>query len=103
MVILSYRITYSYLLLLFRVSYGNGLPSEMKIKGVGDGFSKKFGSRKTLVDFHGSRNLVFSVVVCVLQSRIFDGVVSKSRFFDKAVSESRFFGFLFAAFDRLCS
>ena len=46
---------------------------------------KKFGSRKILAVFHGSRSLVFSAVVCVSESRFFDEAVSKSRFFDQQI------------------
>ena len=52
-------------------------------KGVANGLSKKFGSRKILADFHVFRSLVFSAVVCVSESRFFDEAVSKSRFFDQ--------------------
>ena len=41
---------------------------------------KNFGSRKILVEFHGSHSLVFLAVMCV----------SQSRFLFKGVSESRF-------------
>ena len=44
---------------------------------------KKFGSRKILADFYGSRSLVFSAVVCVSESRFLDEAVSKSQFFDQ--------------------
>ena len=46
---------------------------------------KKFGSHKILADFHGSRSLVFSAVVCVSQSRLFDEAASKFRFFDQQI------------------
>ena len=39
------------------------------------------GSRKILVEFHGSRSLVFLAVMCVSQSRFLYEGVSESRFF----------------------
>ena len=45
---------------------------------------KKFGSRKILVDFHLTRSLVFSAVVCFSVSRFFDKAVSKSRLYRPA-------------------
>ena len=64
---------------------------------------KKFGSRKILANFHRSRSLVFSAVVCVSESRFFDEVVSKSRFFYQQICLGvLFFCLLFAAFDCLC-
>ena len=52
-------------------------------EGVANGLSKKFGSRKILADFHGSRSLVVLAVVRVSESRLFDEAVSKFRFFDQ--------------------
>ena len=41
----------------------------------GEWFLKNSGSRKILVEFHGSRSLVFLVVMCVSQSRfLYEGV-----------------------------
>ena len=51
-----------------------------RVEGVANGRLKKFGSRKILADFHGSRGLVFSAVVCVSESRFFDNVSSLRRF-----------------------
>ena len=45
---------------------------------------KNPGSRKILVEFHGSRSLVFLSVMCVSQSRFLFEDVSESRFFRKA-------------------
>ena len=45
---------------------------------------KNSGSRKILVEFHGSRSLVFLSVICVSQSRFLYEDVSESRFFRKA-------------------
>ena len=41
------------------------------------------GSRKILVEFHGSRSLVFLAVMCVSQSRFLYEGVSESRFFPR--------------------
>ena len=57
-------------------------------RGGESGQLKKFGSRKILDDFHGSRSLVFSAVVYVSESRFFDEADSKSRFLtSRSVSE----------------
>ena len=53
--------------------------------GVTNGPLKNSGLAKILVDFHGSRSLVFSAVVCVSEPRFFDEAVSKSRFFDQQI------------------
>ena len=39
-----------------------------KFKGWRMVLRKTFGSRKILADFHGSRSLAFSAVVCVSES-----------------------------------
>ena len=84
----------------FQISFFNRTKT---VLGVANGPLKKFGSRKILANFRGSRSLVFSAVVCVSESRFFDEAVSKSRFLtSRSVSEYWFFGLLFAAFDRLC-
>ena len=41
---------------------------------------KNSGSRKILVEFHGSRSLVFLAVMCVSQSRFLYEAVSESQF-----------------------
>ena len=51
-----------------------------KIRG-GEWFFKNSGSRKILVEFHGSRSLVFWAVMYVSQSRFLYEGVSESRFF----------------------
>ena len=53
-------------------SYKKSCGIHLAIEGVANGLSKQFGSRKILADFHGSRSLVFSAVVCVSESRFFD-------------------------------
>ena len=47
----------------------------------GEWFFKDSGSLKVLVEFHGSRSLVFWAVMWVLQSRFLYEGVSESRFF----------------------
>ena len=47
----------------------------------GEWFFKDSGSGKILVEFHGSRSLVFWAVMCVLQSRFLYEGVSESQFF----------------------
>ena len=52
---------------------------------------KNSGSRKVLVEFHGSRSLVFLAVMCVSQSRFLYKALSKSRLFARLrVSKFRF-------------
>ena len=46
---------------------------------------KTSGSRKILVEIHGSRSLVFLAVMCVLQSRFLYEGVSESRFFPRVL------------------
>ncbi len=46
------------------------------------------GSRKILVEFHGSRSLVFLAVMCVSQSRFLYEGVSESRFFARLREKS---------------
>ena len=46
----------------------------------GECFFKNSGSRKILVEFHGSRSLVFWAVMYVSQSRFLYEGVSESRF-----------------------
>ena len=47
----------------------------------GEWFFKNSGSRKILVEFHGSHSLVFLAGMCVSQSRfLYEGVL-ESRFF----------------------
>ena len=63
----------------------------MNVRG-GEWSFKNYGSRKILVEFHGSRSLDFLAAMCVSQSCFFlhEGV-SKSRFFTRLrVSKSRF-------------
>ena len=57
----------------------------------GEWFFKNSGSRKILVEFHGSRSLVFLAVMFVSQSRFLYEGVSESRFFARLrASKSRF-------------
>ena len=54
-------------------------------------FKTSAWSRKILVEFHGSRSLVFSVaVMCVSQSRFLYKAVSESRFFARLSRVSKF-------------
>ena len=50
------------------------LPVCISVRG-GEWSFKNAGSRKILVEFHGSRSLVFLAVMCVSQSRFFSGYV----------------------------
>ena len=57
--------------ILLQIMFVSSSSTCYDIQGVENDLSKKFGSHKILVDFHGSRSLVFSAVVCVLESRFF--------------------------------